>query len=133
MWSNIERTLWQHIDPTYVRESNWKNLSTTSIESLEAKTTHPTPLSRPYVVNIEPYRALSTFKLAIKLAHRDKVLEALQTNELFAKPSKCTIGVASLEFCGHIIGNNRCKPTPAKVSSITEWPQPRNVHEVRQS
>ncbi len=64
--------------------------------------------------------------------HLDKVLEALQANELFAKPSKCTIGVASLEFCGHIIGNNRCKPTPAKVSSITEWPQPRNVHEVRQ-
>jgi transposase InsO family protein len=64
--------------------------------------------------------------------HLQQVLEALDGNELYAKPSKCTIGVQELEFCGHIIGNGKCKPTPTKVKAITEWPQPRNVHEVRQ-
>jgi hypothetical protein len=64
--------------------------------------------------------------------HLARVLRTLQEHELFAKPSKCTVGVPSLEFCGHIVGNNECRPTPAKVAAILDWPQPRNVHEVRQ-
>ena len=65
-------------------------------------------------------------------AHLRQVLEALRQNELYAKPSKCTLAVDQLEFCGHVIGHGQCRPTASKVKAILDWPRPRNVHEVRQ-
>jgi len=64
--------------------------------------------------------------------HLRLVLNALEANELYARPSKCIIAVDELEFCGHIIGHGRCRPTASKVKAISEWPEPQNVHEVRQ-
>jgi hypothetical protein len=64
--------------------------------------------------------------------HLRIVFETLAKNQLFAKPSKCIIGTSELEFCGHIVGHGQVRPTEAKVKAITEWPRPRNVHEVRQ-
>ena len=37
-----------------------------------------------------------------------------------------------VEFCGHIVGNGIVKVMKNKIRSIVEWPQPKNVHEVRQ-
>ena len=47
--------------------------------------------------------------------HLALVLEALEKHRLYAKPLKCIIGVSELEFCGHIVGGGRCRPTPTKV------------------
>jgi hypothetical protein len=64
--------------------------------------------------------------------HLRQVLEKLREVDLFARPSKCIFGVKELEFCGHVVGKGTCKPSPTKIKIILEWPQPRNVHEVRQ-
>ena len=37
-----------------------------------------------------------------------------------------------VEFCGHVVGNGVIKVMKDKIRSIVEWPQPKNVHEVRQ-
>ena len=64
--------------------------------------------------------------------HLDQVLSKLEENELFAKPSKCTIGVSEVEFCGHIIGKGVVRTSRSKTKLVEEWPVPTNVHEVRQ-
>lgn len=64
--------------------------------------------------------------------HLDQVLSKLEENELFAKPSKCTIGVQEVEFCGHLVGGGVVKTSRSKTKLIEEWPTPTNVHEVRQ-
>ncbi len=64
--------------------------------------------------------------------HLGQVLSKLEENELFAKPSKCTIGVQEVEFCGHIVGGGVIKTSRSKTKLIEEWPTPTNVHEVRQ-
>jgi hypothetical protein len=66
------------------------------------------------------------------LQHLTTVLEILQQNELYAKPSKCIFGVSELEFCGHLVGNGIVRPLRSKVATIRNWPVPTNVHEVRQ-
>ena len=65
-------------------------------------------------------------------SHLQQVFEALEKHDLFAKPSKCTIGATEIEFCAHIISQGKVRPIPTKVRAILDWPRPRNVHEVRQ-
>ena len=66
------------------------------------------------------------------LQHLETVLQILRQNELYAKPQKCIFVKSELEFCGHIVGNGVIKVMQDKIKSIAEWPQPKNVHEVRQ-
>ena len=64
--------------------------------------------------------------------HLEQVLERLESNGLYAKPSKCEIGKKSLEFVGHLVGNGKVQPAPAKVDAIRDWPIPTTAHEIRQ-
>jgi len=64
--------------------------------------------------------------------HLELVLQAIQTAGLFVKPSKCEFMKEELEFCGHLVGFGRCKPTSDKVEVIRTWPQPTNIQEIRQ-
>ena len=64
--------------------------------------------------------------------HITKILEVLEREELYAKPNKCIFAQEQLEFCGHIVGRGTVVPVPQKVKVVEDWPQPRNVHEVRQ-
>jgi hypothetical protein len=64
--------------------------------------------------------------------HLDQVLGTLSQNELFAKPTKCMIGVSEVEFCGHIVGGGVVRTSRSKTKLVEEWPIPTNVHEVRQ-
>ena len=64
-------------------------------------------------------------------AHVRQVLERLQEAGLFLKPSKCQFHVQEVEFLGFVIGKEGVKMDPAKVQSITSWPVPESVHDVR--
>ena len=64
--------------------------------------------------------------------HLEEVFRRLDKVGLYAKPSKCTIEASELEFCGHVVGNGQCRPLADKIAMIASWPQPRNVHKVRQ-
>jgi hypothetical protein len=64
--------------------------------------------------------------------HLRLVLEVLREHKLYARPLKCTFDQPEVEFCGHIVGGGVVRVLDKKVKVIKEWPQPRNVHEVRQ-
>ena len=64
--------------------------------------------------------------------HLRMVLETLRQHKLYARPTKCSFNHPEVEFCGHIVGNGVVKVLDKKVKIIREWPQPKNVQEVRQ-
>ncbi len=63
--------------------------------------------------------------------HLEKVLQALQDNQLDAKASKCEFFRTEVDFLGHIISADGMKMEPGKIQAIVDWPQPTNVTEVR--
>lgn len=50
--------------------------------------------------------------------HLEAVLELLQANRLYAKMSKCSFAVESVEYLGHMISGKEVSMDPAKVESI---------------
>jgi hypothetical protein len=64
--------------------------------------------------------------------HIKIVLQALREHKLYARPDKYMFNKPTVEFCGHIVGQGVIKVLDSKVKAIREWPQPRNVQEVRQ-
>lgn len=63
--------------------------------------------------------------------HLRQVLELLRQNKLFAKLSKCAFYLPEVDFLGHVVGAEGIKTDPRKITAITEWKSPTNVHEVR--
>ena len=61
-----------------------------------------------------------------------KILEILQTNTFFYKPTKYIFAVPQLEFCGHLIGKGITKSLILKIAVIRNWPKPTNMHKIRQ-
>jgi len=47
------------------------------------------------------------------------------------KASKCKLFQRKVGFLGHVVSSDGIEPDPEKVKSVTEWPVPRNVSEVR--
>ena len=60
-----------------------------------------------------------------------EVLHRLEENNLFVKPEKCTFKAMEVEFLGMIVGTEGIKMDHSKVSTILDWPTPRNVQGVR--
>jgi len=50
---------------------------------------------------------------------------------LYLKVSKCKFHKEEVEFLGFIVGKNGMCMDPKKVDSITSWPVPKSVHDVR--
>ena len=65
------------------------------------------------------------------LQHVKAVMEKLEKEKLFAKPSKCEFFQKYVEFCGHIVGNGEVRMDASKVKAIREWPPLQTVHDVR--
>src|SRR4030095_5376865 len=66
------------------------------------------------------------------LEHLRLMFEALRKHQLYARPDKCVFDQLTIEFCGHLVGQGVVKVLDSKVRAIKEWPQPRNVQEIRQ-
>ena len=66
------------------------------------------------------------------LKHLDIVLALLAENQLTLKLSKCHIGKQQLDYLGHVISAKGMKPSPKKISAVTEWPIPQNVTQLQQ-
>ena len=65
------------------------------------------------------------------LRHLCVVLTLLRQHRLFVKRSKCSFGVESVSYLGHIISAAGVAMDPAKVLAIHDWPQPRSARAVR--
>lgn len=63
--------------------------------------------------------------------HLDAVLARLAEHKLYAGKDKCAFALREVDFLGHVVGADGIKTDPAKVSAVRDWPQPRNVRDVR--
>ena len=63
--------------------------------------------------------------------HVRKVMECLREARLLLKQSKCEFHKEEVEFLGFIVGTDGVRMDPAKVESITSWPVPKSVHDIR--
>ncbi|KAH9296601.1 hypothetical protein KI387_040189, partial [Taxus chinensis] len=50
---------------------------------------------------------------------------------LYGKLSKCSFYETEVHYLGHVISKDGIVVDPSKIVAITEWPAPKNVHEVR--
>jgi hypothetical protein len=61
----------------------------------------------------------------------DCILTKLHKINLKLAPKKCVFGTKSAEHLGHIIRKNQLQADPKKVAAVNNWPQPRNVTDIR--
>ena len=47
------------------------------------------------------------------------------------KPSKCDFFKKEIKYLGHVVSEEGVSTDPDKIKSVTEWPQPTTVTEVR--
>ena len=66
-----------------------------------------------------------------RIAHLRAVLERLHQDQLFVKRSKCLFAQPEIEFVGFIVGRGGIRPMPDKLQTVSDWPVPRNVKQVR--
>ncbi|UYV75642.1 hypothetical protein LAZ67_13000830, partial [Cordylochernes scorpioides] len=60
-----------------------------------------------------------------------EVLERIRSAKLTLKSSKCEFGRREVEFLGYVISTGGLKPGPRKIKAIEEFPEPKNVHDIR--
>ncbi|KAK2389125.1 hypothetical protein QL285_062745 [Trifolium repens] len=65
------------------------------------------------------------------LLHLKEVLQLLTNNSLVANKKKCYFGQKSVEYLGHLITDGGVAVDPSKVTSVVNWPVPKNVKGVR--
>lgn len=64
------------------------------------------------------------------LQHLEEVCKRLQAASLYAKRSKCSFGLKSVEFLGHVVSGDGLATDKSKVQAIMDWPTPTNATEV---
>ena len=66
------------------------------------------------------------------LENLDKdVLQRLQENDLYLKPTKCEFKKTKIEYLGMVITEGKITMDSVKVKGIRDWPAPTTVKEVR--
>jgi hypothetical protein len=63
--------------------------------------------------------------------HLRTVLTRLREQQLYVKTSKCAFMQHEVAFLGHRIGADGLRVAPDKISAVQQWPQPKNVSDVR--
>ena len=64
--------------------------------------------------------------------HRLKaVFNNLRAAGLKLKPSKCDLFKQQINYLGHVVSKEGVSTDPQKIKSVTEWPQPTTLTEVR--
>ncbi|KAL4010621.1 hypothetical protein IC575_030123 [Cucumis melo] len=65
------------------------------------------------------------------MEHMRKVLSVLREHELYTNKKKCSFAKQKVEYLGHIISGEGVEVDLEKIKSITKWPKPMNIKEVR--
>ena len=60
-----------------------------------------------------------------------RVLERLQDNDLFLKPTKCEFNKSKVEYLGMVIEEGKNLMDSGKLKGIRDWPTPTTVKQVR--
>jgi hypothetical protein len=65
------------------------------------------------------------------LRHVDEILGIMEEQSLYAKESKCEIGMTEVLYLGHIIGAKGVQVHQEKIHAIINWPTPRTFTELK--
>ena len=65
------------------------------------------------------------------LVRLEHILERLKQACLKCKPSKCVLFQKEIKFLGHVVSPAGIATDPNKISSVQNWPTPRNQKEVK--
>ena len=65
------------------------------------------------------------------LAHLRCVLERLREANLKLNPKKCALFRTKVTYLGYVLSEKGISADPVEVKAVKNWPQPRNIHEVR--
>ena len=63
--------------------------------------------------------------------HLEIVLGSLAQHQLYANLKKCCFGTSRVEYLGHIISAEVVSADREKIRAMEDWPQPKNVKELR--
>ncbi|MCO5564460.1 hypothetical protein L7F22_018121 [Adiantum nelumboides] len=63
--------------------------------------------------------------------HLKVIFQALRDNKLYVNQKKSEFFLQEIQYLGHIISKNGIRMDPAKLEVIKDWPNPRNLHEIR--
>ncbi|KAK4434281.1 Retrovirus-related Pol polyprotein from transposon [Sesamum alatum] len=63
--------------------------------------------------------------------HLTEVLQVLSDHKLFLKLSKCSFGVPSVDYLGHIISAAGLSVDPSKIRAMVDWPTPTTLSTLR--
>jgi hypothetical protein len=63
--------------------------------------------------------------------HFDKVLQLLNEQHLYSKPSKCFFGVKEVEYLGHIVSHEGVKVGPNNIKAMVDSPIPKTLNNLR--
>ncbi|KAG6402647.1 hypothetical protein SASPL_134849 [Salvia splendens] len=75
--------------------------------------------------------APSTATLEEHAFHLSEVLSILALHKFFVKLSKCSFCSNSVDYLGHLIMNGVLKADPKKIESMSAWPTPKNIKQLR--
>lgn len=63
--------------------------------------------------------------------HVTQVLETLAQHDLYVKAEKCIWHAKEVPFLGFLISDKGITMDPAKITSITAWPEPKSQHDLQ--
>ena len=61
----------------------------------------------------------------------DEVFSRLHAAGLKLKPRKCHLFARRIDYLGHVISTEGVSISPEKVATVSDWPQPENVTDMR--
>lgn len=65
------------------------------------------------------------------LVRLEQVFKRFQSANLKLKPSKCWLMQTEITFLGHVVNKEGVATDPEKIRLVQEWPEPKNVKELR--
>ena len=66
-----------------------------------------------------------------ELQRLEDVFRRMRSANLKLNPKKCLLFRSEVQFLGHVVSRNGVRTDPAKTATVTEWPVPSNVKELR--
>ena len=60
-----------------------------------------------------------------------KVLEALNKEEILLKPEKCDFDIQSTRYLEYVLSSKGLEMDPVKTKTIREWKRPKSVHDIQ--
>ena len=61
----------------------------------------------------------------------EAVVQKLAAAGLKLKPSKCFFFKEEIEYLDHVVSGKGISTNPKKVETVTKWPTPKTVYDVR--